>query len=141
MDLKEGEFKRFNDYCGIAKLIDERDNQEWFVVYSDYMNTSYDLGTAIGRGKTYEEAMIQAIKNLNKYARYVDKKIEKFEKEIRSVQIDICMDKCFKDPIFPIESEDWIRDEYNQITEIKPNGKYVNADVGFDKGKAFAWIR
>jgi hypothetical protein len=132
--MKNGEFQRFNKFCGIAKIQDEITKEEWFVVYTDFLEISHELGDSIGRGKTKDEAFVNAIINFNKYVRYVEDKVESFQKNsIDDLSFTNIQSKLFEDNvIYPIEDEEYIYKDYDLI-EIRGNGKYINASIGLDE--------
>lgn len=64
--MKLGECEKFNDCCGIVCVTNEVTNEDWIVVYATAFDKSLlednELGRAVGKGKTREEALIDAIK-------------------------------------------------------------------------------
>lgn len=85
--MKVGEFKRFDKYCGIACV--EYESKVWYLVYNFTMTISLidegELGKCIGKGETEIESMRDAITNIARNFRKVDKKLEKMSENIRSV--------------------------------------------------------
>lgn len=64
--MQLGDIEKFNDCCGIACIKNEVTNEDWVVVYANAFDKSLlednELGRAVGKGKTREEALIDAIK-------------------------------------------------------------------------------
>ena len=141
--MKVGKFKKFNEYCGVARVQLE-DGRLFFVVYNDtllHCNSkilkNLELGKAAGKGKTVEEALIDAIKNLNKYIRKTEDKIESIRDKLGSLTFYDKFDEIMKNPICPVESSDFTYDENGAHNGFKSNGKYRNADIILDNdGKA-----
>jgi hypothetical protein len=75
--MKTGKYKKFNRYCGLAKI--EHEKEDWFVIYSStFPSDECELGECVGKGKNENEAMIQAIKTLTK-------KLKKAETEYQKI--------------------------------------------------------
>lgn len=77
--MKLGDHEKFNDCCGIAFVKNEVKKKKYYVVYANVYNYKlheYELGDAIGKGLTKEEALIDAIKFLvdreKKYSNELD---------------------------------------------------------------------
>lgn len=74
--------KRFDEYCGITKVFNEILKKEFYVVYGYFMpddldHQSYELGDAIGKGETKEEAYQDAIRFLVETRREYERQSEK----------------------------------------------------------------
>lgn len=137
--MKKGKYKRFNAYCGIAKV--EHEGEEFYVVYSDYMKDSLDLGELFGKGKTKEEALENAVVNLNKLFRLSCKKIEKINKILNKqhdgIELEYLHGTLFdKEPIIPIENWRSEMDCENGTGKIVYTGEFHNADVMISEGEA-----
>lgn len=133
--MKVGEFNRFNKFCGICKIMDENDG-ELYVVYHDYMQCSYTLGSVIGKGKTTEEALIDATKNFNRLVRILEKKISLFSHSLQGFFISESLDK---NPILRIKDVKVEIDKDGCHVEV-PGDKFVNADVKFDSQGCYLGI-
>lgn len=64
--MKSGDYEKFNECCGIACVKNVVTNEDWIVVYADAFDKSLfddnELGQVMGKGKTKEEALVDAIK-------------------------------------------------------------------------------
>jgi hypothetical protein len=79
--LKKDILKRFDDYCGVVKVLDDRTKEFVYVVYGFFFTEkpeSGELGDALGKGKTVEEALIDAIRNSVQIRRETENAIHDF---------------------------------------------------------------
>ncbi|MFI5343573.1 MAG: hypothetical protein ACHQUC_05060, partial [Chlamydiales bacterium] len=88
-------------------------------------------------GDTKEDALIDAIKNFNKYCRCISKKIESLEKKSKILHIECDVDECFKNPIYPVETVDYQQNCVDKTYEFKKSGKFRNAMIYYDKNQVF----
>lgn len=109
-------------FCGVCKINDENTNyQDEYIIYAQsYFIDDGDLGNVVGRGKTKEKALIQALDTLVKcLVKAHDKhdKLMHFLEEFRMMNfIEI------KPPIFPLENYDGdIENAVIKLLEGKPN--------------------
>lgn len=88
--MKLGDYEKFNECCGIACVKNEVTNEDWIVVYADVFDKSLDdneLGQVMGKGKTKEEALIDAIKFfVDREKVYEDSLTENDENEIYNLK-------------------------------------------------------
>lgn len=137
--MNVGDYKKFDKYCGIARVQDEETEEQWFVCYSlcDELIFAGELGECIGKGKSELDAMKDAIKNLSKMCR-------------QSVNINTakrCVINALKEHkglplgkdellIFPVE--DWV---WNSAEDrMDASGEYRNANIKIIDGKAVAGL-
>lgn len=64
--MKKNSFKQLNENCGIAYIQEwgKENDEYWYVVYVKGSRWDESAGEVWGKGKTLEEAMEEAIKNL-----------------------------------------------------------------------------
>jgi len=79
--MKKDILKRFDEYCGVVKIIDEKTKEIVYIVYGFFMTGDpepYELGDALGKGKTVEEALIDAVKNSVQIRKETEDAIQEF---------------------------------------------------------------
>jgi seryl-tRNA synthetase len=137
--------KRFDERTGIAKI--EENGEEWFVVYaylfteffSDY-KSGRELGQVIGKGKTNEAAMIDAIVNLTKQLVRTSNSFKEIEEKIKELTCNLPCNR-IEEPILPLKLETTRWNEEKGYHEFVETDTIVNADIGLDeKGNPFAYI-
>lgn len=144
--MKLGDLEKFNHTCGIACVKNEVTNEDWIVVYANTFDKSLledgELGRAVGKGRTKEEALIDAIKFFVKRENvYEDSLAENDKNEIYNIRdmldeaIQFLSSKMLtnqKEVILPIKG--W---KYNPDNSISDTDEYWNATIFIDsQGKA-----
>lgn len=145
--MKIGDFERFNNRCGIAYV--KHNDKKIYVIFADYMEgLDRDLGNAIGKGSSRENALIDAIKNLVKRMNCIseqfndDDDIENGISTLKTFLNKIENLSSFQEledeiPVVPMQAWTNVRidDTHSVIKDIE--GKFWNADVFIDTdGKA-----
>ncbi len=125
--------KKFDNFSGIVKVYDIIQKKIVFVVYGYFMpedlrNGEDELGDAIGKGDTKEEAMIDAIKHLVEMKRFTDNRLHEFVESIQSTCSIKSMGIDSHKVVLPIEDCDEIH-HGNGTYEIRSNGKFHNSQV------------
>ncbi|CCB87135.1 hypothetical protein [Parachlamydia acanthamoebae] len=143
--MKLGNIENFNDCCGIACVKNEVTNEDWIVVYANVFDKSLlednELGKAVGKGITKEEALIDAIKFFVKREKvYEDSLTENNENEICNLKdmlneaIQYLSSRMLtnqREIVLPIRG--W---EYN-LDSISETDEHWNASIFIDsEGKA-----
>jgi hypothetical protein len=65
--MNKNEYRKISDQCGIASIQEwgNKNGEWWYVVYVQTSHWDNEgVGEVFGKGKTIEEALIQAVKNL-----------------------------------------------------------------------------
>ena len=137
--MKLNEIIKLSSLCGLAKL--DHEGEVLVVAYADYMESTYEYGTIVGKGKNENEALRHAIVNLTRNLEKLSNEIEEFRENMNKLMV--CSDPLNFDenPIISIEGSDIIDDYQNSIMYDKPNGKFHNADLFFYEGKVSLGLR
>lgn len=143
--MKEGDYIKFNDFCGLACVKNEVTNDTWVVVYADVFTKLFNdpvLGQVVGKGKTTEEALIDAIKFFVRREEIYENALNENDEEdcnnVKSILheafnfLSSRMLSNQKEIVLPTKA--WTFDYQKGYTET---GKIWNADIFIDKeGKA-----
>lgn len=138
--MKIGDYEKFNECCGMACVANEATNENWVVVYADVFDKSLfadgELGRVVGKGKTKEEALIDAVKFLICREKvYEDALSENNVNNVLLEAIQFLSSRMLtnqKEVVLPIKA--W---EYNCEGDISKTGEHWNASIFIDsEGKA-----
>ena len=134
--------EKFSNRSGIVKM--EHEGEELFVVYGHIDNfrlENRELGEAIAKGETYEEAMKNAVKNLIERISKLDKKNYELNRKIEFLIHDFNKDKD-NDVIIGVRGIKQVWNEVIDECEYVESDEVYNATIGFDEdGKPEAWCR
>lgn len=116
--------ERYNECCGIVKIKKskflESDSYVVFFNDNDYVENN-ELGEAIGKGKSKEEALIQAIKILSENIYNQSKmwtKIYELGEEISCIDLFKV-----KTPVIPIKDLNGLDESYNSSVFLMDDGE------------------
>lgn len=125
-----GEYKRINERCGYA-LVADMNKESWFVVFAHNFDdpefSPHDLGRTLGKGKSIQEALENALSWLTDRVYMVSERLEKRAEEIRTLS-DISIDDIYHDdsnPKMPINTWEYTEDGFG----IKDTDRLVEADI------------
>ncbi len=133
-EMQLGEREDFSNLCGIAKV--EHEGEEIFVAFADYFDFSGEYGTIVGKGKSENDALKMALVKMCENLEKLSNEIEQFRDMIDKLKITSDPLNFDENPIIAIESDDIKYFTETNEYEIKPSGKFVNADLFMVEGKA-----
>ncbi len=133
---------RFNQRTGIVKL--KHNEEEYFVVYCNFfddpLSFDHELGTAISKGKTADEAFSKAIIKLTKNIVELERNMELITEKINKIIRNSSSER--DDEI--VIGEKFMETRWNeelQMQEYYESEEVVNASIGInEKGQVFSFI-
>jgi hypothetical protein len=112
--------RKFDEDCGLVKV---KDKETWFVVYVRphyYDSDDSPLGPVIARGKCENEALINAVKYLNKKLKMYQTEITKITDIYENLErVDL------KEVVYPLKDPNWHEEDGKE--------EFFNADVFLNK--------
>jgi hypothetical protein len=146
-EMKIGEYKRFDEDCGIACVFNEVSNKKVIVIYADVFDSTIrhagELGNVIGKGQDEKEAMIDAIKYLIRRERRFEQSLSENDHSnsnpinVLHKAIEFLESQCLTNAdevVLPIQA--WTTNyQENKIEDIE--GEFWNANIVVQEGKAF----
>lgn len=149
--MKVGEYEKFDENCAIARVKNQVSSETFYVVCAETMGWKEDgLGKVVSKGKTRDEALVNAIKFFVKRQVEFEKKycepsdedenpenVHNFMSNVHNLlhkvlfkigEISLCNNE---DVILPIQA--WTWNEEQGYHDDK--GKFWNAYIGFDENE------
>ena len=117
----------------MAKL--NHEGEVMIVAYADYMESAGDWGTIVGKGKTENEALRNALVNMCKNLEKLSNEIEDFRENLSKLMISSDPLNFDENPIIPIEGENRKQDYETGNVEFTPSGTFHNADLFVYQGE------